>query len=63
MDATTYKNTIEWKTDLELRFLFARQNDIILCSCGKMIIKNTIHKHWKSQQHRIDLDILLCPSK
>ena len=39
MDSTPYMNITEYKTDLELKFHCARNNERILCSCGKMIVK------------------------
>ncbi len=59
MDSTPYKNITEWKTPLELKFYFARSNERILCSCGKMIVKNNVWSHWKGKQHIMDTEASL----
>ena len=56
MDSTPYKNINEYNTELEKCFLFARNKDRILCSCGKMITKGGKWGHWRGKQHQIDTD-------
>ena len=59
MDSIPYTNITEYKTPLELKFYYARNNEFILCSCGKMVIKNNIWSHWKTKKHRRNTDDLL----
>lgn len=53
MDSITYNNITEYKIELELKFLFARNNERILCSCGKWISKGSKWGHWKGTKHRM----------
>lgn len=59
MDSTIYTNITEYKTPLELKFLFARNNERVLCSCGLMIHKGAKWGHWKGLKHRMDTEALL----
>lgn len=59
MDSTPYMNITEYKTDLELKFHCARNNERILCSCGKMIVKGGKWAHWKGVKHRMDTEHIL----
>ena len=53
MDSITYNNITEYKTDLELKFLFARNKARFPCSCGMMINKGGLQSHWKGLKHRM----------
>ena len=57
MDSIQYINITEYKTPLELNYYYARNNEPILCSCGKMVIKNNIWRHWNTKKHRRNTDI------
>lgn len=59
MDSTIYNNIIEYKTSLELDFLFAKNNERILCSCGKMILKGGKWSHWNGIQHKMITENIL----
>ena len=63
MDSTTYLNITEYKTPLELNFYHARNNERILCSCGKMITKGTKWGHWKGTKHIRDTEHILLNKK
>ena len=59
MDSATYNNITEYKTPLELKFLFARNNERFPCSCGLMIHKGGMQSHWKGLKHKRDTEALL----
>lgn len=59
MDSTIYNNIIEYKTSLELDFLFAKNNVRVLCGCGKMIHKGGMHSHWKGKKHKMIIESIL----
>ena len=59
MDSTTYIDITEYKTPLEINFYQARNNERILCSCGKWILKGAKWGHWKGLKHRRDTEHIL----
>ena len=63
MDSTTYKNITEYKTPMELNFYQARNNERILCSCGKWITKGTKWGHWRGLKHRMVTEQMLLSSR
>lgn len=63
MDSTTYNNITDYKTTMELNFYNARNNERVLCSCGKMIVKGDKWSHWKGLKHRMDTEALLLKKK
>lgn len=59
MDSITYNNITEYKTPLELNFLFARNKARVQCSCGIWINKGGMQSHWKGLKHRMITEHLL----
>jgi CDGSH-type Zn-finger protein len=51
---------IIYKTQEELKIYYARNNERILCSCGKSPFKNDLYSHNKTKFHinKIDSDFL-----
>lgn len=51
---------IIYKTQEELKIYYSRNNERILCSCGKSPFKNDIRHHIKTKFHinKIDSDFL-----